>query len=532
MFRERRTMRNLGRFAIPALPYAILTGTVLLVSWGSLARRDIDGLDEAHHIMDGIFFADLMADRPFDRLARYPFDYYRQYPALGFTFWPPFYAFIEGLFFRACGLDLIVPRVCMLFFGVVLAFGMYAYCRPTAGAPYSLFGACLVLTTPLLAESANRVMLEIPALAMSFVTVILYRRLAERGRWKGWGEVCLLSMAGAAVVYTKQTMIFLFPAILIDVIVNRRELLRQPRTGASAGLLILLCVPLLLFTLKYGGVNLAQSFGGRGNIYVPEHGGSSRWTLAGWLYYALQLPGLVNPILCGLAVGTLAYGAARPAFLRGQALLLGWILTWYVLFSLLDNKQPRFATFVVPAVILLAIEFVAAATRRRPAAGAVGCSLLAVILAAQAVTVARAPRRGYSGMERILAKLVRESPPNNIAYIGNHRQMFVPWVRVLDPSRGISVLQGDDIARASGDFAAACRDFRVRWVLLEDPSEGDEESGRILRRLEGAPFERVGREAFGPERAAVAVETYRYRGPFAETSKEIPLRSEVQGIAD
>jgi len=35
-------------------------------------------------VMNGMFLADLMADRPLDRLTRCLFDYYRQYPALGF----------------------------------------------------------------------------------------------------------------------------------------------------------------------------------------------------------------------------------------------------------------------------------------------------------------------------------------------------------------------------------------------------------------------------------------------------------------
>jgi len=62
----------------------LLGAVVLLVTQTRITRRKLQDLDEAHHVMNGMFLADLMADRPLDRLTRCLFDYYRQYPALGF----------------------------------------------------------------------------------------------------------------------------------------------------------------------------------------------------------------------------------------------------------------------------------------------------------------------------------------------------------------------------------------------------------------------------------------------------------------
>jgi 4-amino-4-deoxy-L-arabinose transferase-like glycosyltransferase len=99
-----------------------LVGLVpLLVSWYTLHNQSIEGLDQAHHIMDGMFFRDLIVDHPFSHLKDYGLHYYTQYPALGFKFWPPFFPLIEGLFLLVFGMHIVVARWCLLAFGMLLA---------------------------------------------------------------------------------------------------------------------------------------------------------------------------------------------------------------------------------------------------------------------------------------------------------------------------------------------------------------------------------------------------------------------------
>lgn len=68
----------------PAL-LSLLVLTVL-VSLPNLHSGNIDDLDSAHHLMDGYFFRDLVHDHPHTHLAQYVYNYYDQYPALGFIF--------------------------------------------------------------------------------------------------------------------------------------------------------------------------------------------------------------------------------------------------------------------------------------------------------------------------------------------------------------------------------------------------------------------------------------------------------------
>ena len=205
--------------------------------------------------------------------------------------------------------------------------------------------------------------------------------------------------------------------------------------------------------------------------------------------------------------------------------MIGWIISWYILFSLFDNKQPRFVAFVGPAVVMLAVNLIAALTRRSKAARAIGYCVCLTLLIYQAVSVARADRRGYLGIDRIVAQTFNSGTPGNIAYIGTDRQMFVPWVRILDPTRKVYVLQGDDIAAVSPDFATACRDFQVKWVFLQNSSDSSQALAKIRQELAGSSFELVRHDSFGPLGAERGLEVYRYRGPISIRMHTVPLRS-------
>ena len=514
-----------------AAPVAIVMAVAVVVGWRSIGRREIDGLDEAQNVMGGLFFVDALDDLPLAHPLAYGFEYYAQYPALGFAFWPPFFHLVEGLFFTVFGFDLVTGRVCMLAFAMLLAATVYLAARPQTGPVLGVLATALVLATPLVADLQNTMLLEIPTLAMAFLTIVLYRRVAARGRWRGWWEVVLIALVAAAAVHTKQTIVFIFPAMLLDLWFNQRGLLKDRLTWCCAGLFVLLCVPLALFTLKYGAANLAQSFGNLGNVFVPGHKVSPRWSFAGWTYYAKELPAVVNPVITLAALAALGYGFFHRSLLRAHALWIGMIVFWYLLFSLFDNKQPRFVSFIVPAVVILVASLAAAIAGDSKRLRAAACGGMALLLAVQTVAVARQRYEGYSGMDPIVSDLFEKNGKGNIAYFGNYRQMFVPFVRHYDPERQVHVLQGDDVTAASGGLAAACHDYVVRWVLVDLPPQGKLVDPEIERLLKSEACFRLRREeTFGKSRYPVPLLIYEYVGPVADRMKVVPLRSETLDI--
>ncbi len=506
------------------LPHIILALAVILVALPSLTSTRIDDIDSAHHIMDGVFFRDFITDLPRsvqDPIA-YTLAYYRQYPALGFVFWPPLFPFVEGLFFLAAGsVDLRVARICILAFSLLLAFVAYSVFRrrlPTAGA--SALAVLLILSTPALAAFYQQVMLEVPALAVALLTVLLYDRTIGRGTTTR-KSVALFAVVAAAAVYTKQTVVFIFPALLFDALVNHRAALRQARVWVAGALFAVLLLPLAIFTLTVGKANLEQSVGSDKTYVLNSKAPPDRWSADGWLFYPTRLPKLLNVVVLGLGIGALLYGVANRSFFRRHALWFGWLASWYLLFSYFLNKQDRYAVFWLPAWIFLAAAFLVEMRARYAWRWPAVYLLLAVPVVAGAAGVARIHIDGFEGVDSVVADLIRQEPAGNIVYFGDRHQIFVPFVRKYDPARRIAVLRGNDLLAGSSDILAACRNYRARLIV----AEGNGASARLgldALSLTGQTAV-VGTFHVRTQRGPVQFEAFRYTGPIASVQGTVPL---------
>ena len=82
--------------AMNLLALVTILACVIVVSLPTVTSPDIDDLDSAHHLVDGYFFRDLIVDHPVSHLESYALGYYKQYPAMGFIFWPPFFRLFSG----------------------------------------------------------------------------------------------------------------------------------------------------------------------------------------------------------------------------------------------------------------------------------------------------------------------------------------------------------------------------------------------------------------------------------------------------
>src|ERR1039458_8205541 len=202
------------------LPYLAIVIVVGVISTYAIGSTAIDGLDSAHHIMDGIFFRDLLVDQPLAHPIAYTLDYYRKYPALGFLYWPPLFPSIEGFAFLFTGIDIRTSRACILCFGVILGIVFYRLLQRRHGSLYGFLGAILLVSTPLVASYLNQVMLEVPAIAMGLLTIAAYRRLATNEDAVRLREGILFAVVAAAAAYTKQTIVFVYAAIACDVLVH------------------------------------------------------------------------------------------------------------------------------------------------------------------------------------------------------------------------------------------------------------------------------------------------------------------------
>jgi 4-amino-4-deoxy-L-arabinose transferase-like glycosyltransferase len=344
-----------GRFA----PIAILLVAVFLLTYQTLGMRAIEGLDAAHTIMDGFFFRDLMTDLPMNPAA-YTLDYYRQYPALGFLFWPPLFPFVLGIAFFIGGLDIRLAHWCLMGFGWLLAVMTYLIARRKLSRTMSVLAALVIVTTPIVGRQFNILMREVPALAMAMATFYLYLRFVETPSWK---RSVGLAVVGAAALYTKQTILFIYPVLAIDALWNRRHLLRDKRLWTAVGLMAVLAAPLVLFTLTVAKVNLDQSLGSDPKLNML---GVDRWNLVAWTYYPLALFRILNPVILVLCALALLYAIRSRQFLRENVLWVSWIVVWLAVFSWILAKETRHTLLWTPGWCMLAVLYLNELRSRAP----------------------------------------------------------------------------------------------------------------------------------------------------------------------
>jgi hypothetical protein len=512
-----------SRFTIAA----ILIAATAAVCLPNLRSPWVDDFDVALHWMDGVFFRDLFADLPWRHPIAYTLAYYKQYPALGFVFWPPFFAFVEGLFFTIGGTSLAAARLSVGAFALLLAVCVYRCARLTMPRSVSAAAAVLVLWAAPILDHARMVMLEVPALAMGCLTLYLYARMVRRTPVR-WIDALSCAAAAALAIYTKQPIAFILMLPACDVLINHREKLRDRRVWIAAALLAVALIPLAAFTATIGRVRLTEAFGTDKSVVfgtVPP----DRWSLAGWLFYVRRLPDFLHPAVLVLGGAALVYGAFDGRFLRRNVLWFAWVVCWWPLFSSFLNKLPRHATFWVIGWVMLACALVAEAQRRSSRLRYAAYAALVVALAAEAHTVTTIRRSGYRGFEPIAHTVVSTAGdgPRAILYFGEYRSGLVPYIRALDPDRRFHVLQGDDILADVPSLVDACRQFRVSTVIVE-PTDRASSPALLLHELASDDrFEIVQDVRLETVKPPVRLAIFRYRGPTDGVMRPVRLHSTV-----
>jgi hypothetical protein len=498
----------------------ILLLAVFALSYRYLDSQTIEGLDSAHTIMDGFYFHDLIVDLPLNPVS-YTLNYYRQYPALGFLFWPPFFPFLLGIGFLAGGLDIRIAHWCLFGFSFLMVWMAYLVARRILPRAVSVLAALLIITTPIVGRESIILMREIPALALALATFLVYLRFVES---PGWKRGFLLAATGAAALYTKQTIVFIYPVLAFDLLVNHRGLLRDRRFWATAALLALLVAPLAVFTLGFSKVSVQQSLGSDRSYILGRVPTLDRWSMEAWTYYPGALPHILNPLILVLAIGASAYALRRNEFFRSNAMWFGWILAWLAVFSWMLAKEVRHAILWVPGWCMLAASLVAEAPRWNPRLKHVQWVLAIPVLIGASQTMQYRPP-AYEGVQTLVNKLVDSSPGGNFMYFGRNRQVFIPYIRMRDTRRKIFTLQGDDVT-AQVPIVPACHDYRVIYVIGE---EEDADFRRALPQMEQSPeFSNMGAAQISPTwRAPISMRIFRYNGPMASRMRTVPLNSKL-----
>lgn len=110
----------IGRDAGLHMPAILLLGSLLgLLCYNGLIRTTFGGFDEARHMMNAVFFADFYRDLPVTRLADYAIEYFIRFPALSFSWHPPMFPALAGIFVLFGGLEPVLVRFLVFAFSIL-----------------------------------------------------------------------------------------------------------------------------------------------------------------------------------------------------------------------------------------------------------------------------------------------------------------------------------------------------------------------------------------------------------------------------
>lgn len=504
----------------------ILAISVALLCYRGLFQLELGGLDEAHNIMDGIFFHDLYTDWPFTSIVQYTYDYYKQYPALGFLFWPPFFPAVEGIIFKLFGISLTSAQLTIYLFTLILAVTFYWLARTRMAAAPALCGTLILITTPGLYPYMNTTMREVPTIAMMTLVLLIYLRISRATAMPAkilpWQSLALMA---SLALYTKQPAFIMFPGILADLLVNRRHLLTQQAVWLSALTFTLLTLPLVIFTLKFGHANIQQSVGTGTSLIMSHYEGLQRWSMDSWLYYPQALPEIFSPVLLALLAISGFFCIRSPRFAAENILLITWIIGFYLIFSYFDNKYVRFTLLVCVPITLLAMNGTLHMLHELPKVSTRLALIFLAVVAASGWQLQGLKIQTMRGTSAISESVDLAHLDGNIAYWGKFRQAFVYHFRQADEDRKHFILQADDLFTKADNLEAMLKSYRIRIILIETDNLSDQEKN-IASALTSLPdIKHLSTGEFWSGFNHNNISLYKYDGALAEKMAPIELSS-------
>ncbi|MGE0816984.1 MAG: glycosyltransferase family 39 protein [Vicinamibacterales bacterium] len=460
-----------------------LLGCLLVAVWlGGVRLGDehyvsLQG-DMPRHLMNGVFFLDLLRDLPWPSEAfEYARYYYARYPALSLGHHPFLIALAEVPAFALFGVSVTSGRLVSLGFFLLGLVYMYKLAAELFDDEWAGAAAALTMaTSAILVELAQSVMTELPALSLITGAAYHCHRFAESKRTR---SIVAATLLAAAAVWAKQIAAIAVPALVVHVWwrVGWRRLLRADVLG-SAGVAALIAAPLVPITLYLSPFNMALASG-----LAQSVGESGRWRLALWAVDTAAAAHFTPLVLGAAALGILAMIARRHA---ATGLVVVWILTTATFLALVafSLDPARLSIYWIPAWALgvgaLASPLLG---RGRVVAGLAA----AVAIAVQAAGASQVRLPGLDGYEAAAAHVVAEPRGSTVLFAGDvDSGFFTFFVRKHDPARRTIVLRADKVLTTSFMGSVAAEDrvsspaevretlvrYGVGYVVIEDrPSE-------------------------------------------------------------
>jgi len=466
--------------------------TLILTGKGLFINGDFFWSDESRHAMDGVYFLDLIKDMPIFHLYQYTKQYYAKYPALGLTWYPPFFAMVEAIFYAIFGISTFAARFTVIFFALLGVFIWYVWIREIYNQEIAFYSGLLFVTTPLVVYWSHAVMLEIPTLTMIILSFYCFYKYFELDE-KKYAYYLALSLSGALL--TKQTAAFIIPLFFSYILIRKKhKKLIKKECIISYIILAIFIIPLTIFTLKFGTLGLRVTLGDLKEV-------SKGTTLEQWSYYLRLLPNIFSwPILL-LSLPIIPFIIKEKD--KNGLLFLLWIFWWYVCFSYIFGYQGSFSKYgnyygiyVVPPFCLLTVLTL---NKLRDKLKFLPTLILIIISIYQIILSFNIKTPYIPNIYEEAAKFVAQNPKGTTTLVSAYYDgNFIFHVRRHDPKRRMIILRADKtlvslaVFRRFGvyshvhnenDIYNMLQDYGTGYIVVEDKDLIGIKAFKILRKI-------------------------------------------------
>jgi len=479
-------------------------------------------IDEAFHATTGLFFADFARDLPLRHPIQYTYRYYAQYPALGLVHWPPFFHLAEGAMFLMFGSSVVAARLTVLLFAIVGLYFWFRIVNQLEDCWTAAASTIMLAGLPILLLYEKSVLLEVPSLALCLASTyywMLYRKRGDRRSAIRFGIA-----AGLALV-TKQQSIYLVPLCLITLAPRNWSYLVRRTTILAVGIVAVISLPFYALCFGVDTKSIAANvFHGVEHVSNP------------FLYYFSPLRNALGMNLLLLSTA----GAVTYVWWRRRkcpAIMFAWICAWYVVFTGIGTKTPRYVVYALPPFIYFAVaplmsKAIPQSFRR------VGIVCVIALLARtswRAWSYERPYVAGYSS----IAHTVTQDPNGSVVlFDGDLSGNFIFFIRAEDARRRFVVLRkalyvtevmaqfgSEELIHSEQDLDDLINDYGIKYVVIEKNAPIQFHSQKLLRDFLNSGRFRLLREE--PIQSNVALWKARSLLLYENTAPAPPIRTSL-----
>lgn len=437
-------------------------------------------VDEAQHAVTGLYDAALLHDHPAHPV-KYTYQFYAQYPAIGIIHWPPlFYAF-EGLSFLLLGPSVTAARLTVFAFALLGLVAWFDLVRELQNEWTAALATTMLALLPAVLLFEKTVMLEVPCLSLCLAASCCWTKylLHEQKTTLFW----FVGFVSAALL-TKQNSVYLpLFCFASAVALGRWRLLTKPPVLWSVLGIALIAGPyyLLVYSVHWQSTVM--------NLTDSRVSGAAKY-----LFYWKCLPGQLGWTVLALAVLGLL---TSPRWDRKTTtfMMLSWIGSCYVMFTLIGLKDSRHTLYWLPPFTYFAAGMLTRMFSRQPLRAAAGA--VAVVLVGSSLVAAWSYQRPYvSGYSAAAKSVTQIAPAGIILYDGDLPGNFIFFLRANDPNRHFLVLRkalytyridkrwgSEELVHDRDGVEDLLRRDGVRFVVVSDRMRLNFDVQRTLREI-------------------------------------------------